>query len=409
MSEQCVIIGAGHGGSQAAASLRQDGYQDRIVLLSDEKDLPYHKPPLSKGFLKSPDIPVLVLRNENFYRENQIELILGASVAGIDHSPMTVRLADGTRIPYTSLILATGSRPRLPALDGIGLAGVLSLRSQADARHLSAVVAGAAAVVIIGAGYIGMELAHTLQGLGRAVTLLETAPRILARSVAPQMSDHVHARSVKAGIDIVLGARVTALKGVGGKVTHVQTDDGRVFPADLVIIATGAVPNVELAAAAGLAIDNGIVIDAHMRTSSSSILAIGDCVSFHQHHADRRLRLESVQNATDQARNAARTLVGRPETYRELPWFWSDQGDMKLQSAGLAFEADRLITVGSPSDNAFAIYHYRKGSLIAVDTLNRPADHMVARRLIAAGMSPAEDDVLAGPQRLKELVLAARS
>lgn len=409
MREQCVIVGAGHGGSQAAASLRQEGYQGRIVLLSDEHDVPYHKPPLSKGFLKSPSTPVLVLRPEDFYRENGVDIIFGATVAAIERSSATVHLAGGTRIPYTNLILATGSRPRIPELDGIALEGVMSLRTLADARRMNEALANAKSVAIIGAGYIGMELAHTLTGLGRTVTLLEAAPRILARSVAPQMSAHVHARSVAAGIEIIMGAKVSSLKGSGGKVTHIRTDDSRTLAADLVIIATGAVPNVELAAAAGLATDNGIVIDDHMRSSDPSILAIGDCVSFHQRHAGLRLRLECVQNATDQARNAAKTLVGRPETYQELPWFWSDQGDMKLQSAGLAFNADHLITTGSPPDNAFAIYHFRKGRLIAVDTLNRPGDHMMARRLIAAGKSPSHDDVLAGTQRLKELMLQAAS
>lgn len=405
MKEQCVIVGAGHGGSQAAASLRQEGYQGRIVLLSDEQDLPYHKPPLSKGFLKSPGTPVLMLRSEEFYRQNGIDIVYGAAVAAIDSSNRTIRLSAGTRIDYTKLILATGSRPRMPAFDGISLSGVLSLRTLADARRMSEALSDAEAVAVIGGGYIGMELAHTLTGLGRKVTVLETVPRILARSVAPQISDHVHARSIAAGIDIIVGAKVASLIGSGGKVTHVRIADGRTLPADLVILGTGAVPNVELAQQANLAVNNGIEIDRNMRTSDPDILAIGDCVSFDQWHAARRLRLECVQNATDQAKNAAKTLTGRPEDYHDLPWFWSDQGDMKLQTAGLAFDADHLITTGSPADNAFAVYHYRNGNLIAVDAVNRPADHMLARRLIAAGISPSRDDVLAGPQRLKEIMM----
>ncbi|MGI6856216.1 NAD(P)/FAD-dependent oxidoreductase [Mesorhizobium sp. 1B3] len=404
MREQCVIVGAGHAGSQAAASLRQEGYAGRIVLVSDEHDLPYHKPPLSKAFLKSPENPALVLRNADFYRDNEIEIVHGATVDEIDRPAMAVRLGDGTNLSYTHLVLATGSRPRVPALDGATLEGVVSLRTLSDAKRLNELLQGAADVVIVGGGFIGMELAHTLTVLGRKVTVLEAAPRVLARSVAPEVSRHVHARSLAAGIDIIAQGKVAAIGDDNGKLSHVRLEGGRVLPADLVILGVGAVPNIELAVTAGLAAENGVVVDDHMRTSDPAILAVGDCASFTHWQAGRQLRLESVQNATDQAKNAAKTIAGRPAPYRDVAWFWSDQGDMKLQTAGLAFDADHRIITGSPEANAFAVYHFRGAELVAVDSVNRPADHMIARKLLAAGISPSEADVLAGPQRLKELL-----
>lgn len=404
MQEHCVIVGAGHGGVQLAASLRQEAYDGRITLVSGEPDLPYHKPPLSKGFLKAPDAPVLMLRHADFYRDNAIDLILGETVAAIERQGKTITLARGADIAYTKLVLATGARARLPDLEGTALKGVMSLRSLADARTLSDALGEASAVAIIGGGYIGMELAHTVAGLGRAVTVLEAAPRLLARVVAPEISYHVHDRSIVAGITIRTGVQIRSLKGMGGKVTQVELAGERPIPADVVILGTGALPNIELACDAGLAIADGIAVDRHLRTSDPDILALGDCVSFEQFHAGRRLRLECVQNATDQARHAAKTLTNRPAPYRELPWFWSDQGDMKLQTAGLALDADRTVMTGSPEENAFAVHHFREGRLIAADTINRPADHMLARRLLAAQIPITPADVAAGQARLKEML-----
>lgn len=404
MQEHCVIVGAGHGGVQLAASLRQEAYDGRITLVSGEPDLPYHKPPLSKGFLKAPDAPVLMLRHADFYRDNAIDLILGETVAAIERQGKTITLASGAGIAYTKLVLATGARARLPNLEGTALKGVMSLRNLADARTLSDALGEASAIAIIGGGYIGMELAHTVAGLGRAVTVLEAAPRLLARVVAPEISHHVHDRSIVAGITIRTGVQIRSLKGMGGKVTQVELAGERPIPADVVILGTGALPNIELACDADLAIADGIAADRHLRTSDPDILALGDCVSFEQFHAGRRLRLECVQNATDQARHVAKTLTNRPAPYRELPWFWSDQGDMKLQTAGLALDADRTVMTGSPEENAFAVHHFREGRLIAADTINRPADHMLARRLLAAQIPITPADVAAGQARLKEML-----
>lgn len=404
MQEHCIITGAGHGGVQAAASLRQEAYQGRITLVSEEPDLPYHRPPLSKGFLKAPTAPILELRNEAFYQDNGIDLLCGMRVTGIDAFKKTISLAGGDKLAYTNLILATGSRPRMPEIIGIELDGVICLRCLADARRLDEELSRPSSIVIIGGGYIGLELAHTLAGLGHTVTVAEVAPRLLARSLPPAMSEHVKTRSAKAGIGFHIGVAIDRIAGSHGRVALA---DGRSLPADIVILGTGALPNVELAAQAGLTVSNGIEVDAHMRTSDPSILAVGDCTNFHQFHAGQRLRLESVQNATDQGRNAARTMVDRPRAYRELPWFWSDQGDMKLQTAGLAIDADETIMTGEPAENAFAIHQFRAGKLIAVDTINRPAEHMLARRLIGTRTTPTLEDVLAGPRRLKEMLKEA--
>lgn len=404
MKESCVIVGGGHGGSQIAVSLRQEGFQGRVILINDEHDLPYHKPPLSKSFLKTSEGTTLVLRPESTYRDNAIDLVLGARVEVIDRQAATVKLSDGTRLGYGKLILATGARAFIPPLEGTALEGVHSLRNVADARKLNDAVAQSHAIAIIGAGYIGMELAHTLSALGRHVTLIEAAPRILGRSVATAVSHHVQQRTIATGIDIVLGAKAKTIEGSVGRVAAVRLTDGRTVDADLVLIGAGAVPNLEIATAVGLAVDNGVMVNAHMQTSDPNILAIGDCVNFSHWHARRQVRLESVQNATDQAKNAAKTILGHAVPFQEVPWFWSDQGDMKLQTAGIAFDADRFIVSGSPDNNAFAVYHYSGSRLLAVDTVNRAAEHMVARRLLAAGIDPTPHDIEAGLPRLKEML-----
>ncbi|WP_378942014.1 NAD(P)/FAD-dependent oxidoreductase [Mesorhizobium sp. ANAO-SY3R2] len=403
MGERCIIVGAGHGGSQAAVSLRQEGYAGEIVLISDETDIPYHKPPLSKAYLKSPDADGLVLRPESVYRDDSIDLLLGARVDAIRVDDRKLALGDGREIEWTDLVLATGARARIPDLPGVGLDGVVTLRSMADARHIRNMMPGIHDVVIVGGGFIGMEMAHSCSMLGKKVTLIEAAPRVLGRSVAEVVSVHAKARCRVAGIDIFTGIQVAGFEEEGGRVAAVRTADGQRFEADMVVLGIGAVPNVELAIEAGLAVDNGIVVDAHMRSSAPHIYAIGDCASYDHHHAGRRVRLESVQNATDQARHVARSIAGRPNPYREVAWFWSDQGDMKLQTAGLSFDADRHFISGNPEDNAFSVYHFQGTRLLAVDSINRPADHMIARRLLAAGMSPTEADIAAGPQHLKQL------
>jgi 3-phenylpropionate/trans-cinnamate dioxygenase ferredoxin reductase subunit len=403
MGDRCIIVGAGHAGSQAAISLRQEGYAGDIVLINDETDLPYHKPPLSKSYLKSPDSGGLVLRPESVYRDNSIELMLGVRVEKIYLDDRKLVLADGRELDWTHLILATGARARIPNLPGIDLDGVVTLRSMEDARRIREMMSDVQNVVIVGGGFIGMEMAHSCLALGKATTLIEAAPRVLARSVAPMVSAHVEKRSRAVGIDIFTGVQLAVIEGEGGRVKAVATADGRRFEADMVVLGIGAVPNVELAAEAGLLVDNGIVVDGHMRTSAPHVYAVGDCVSYDHHQVGRRVRLESVQNATDQAKHVARSILGHSDSFAEVAWFWSDQGDMKLQTAGLSLDANHCVVSGNPEENAFSVYHFQGARLVAVDSINRPADHMIARRLLAAGLSPSEADIAAGAQHLKQL------
>lgn len=407
MDDRCIIIGAGHAGSQAAISLRQEGYTGEIVLINDEEDIPYHKPPLSKSYLKAPEHGGLVLRPESTYRDNQIELVFGHRVDTVSTGDRTVTLDDGRVLNWSELVFATGARARIPDVSGVDLDGVVTLRRMQDARRIAAMMPEVQNVVIIGGGFIGLEMAHSAIALGKKTVLIEAAPRVLGRSVATHISAHVEARSRSAGIALLTGVGVQEIEGANGRVIGVRAVDGSIFPADMVVIGTGAVPNVELAEAAGLLIDNGIVVDEHMRASTEHVYAIGDCVSYDHFHAGRRVRLESVQNATDQAKHVARSIVGRAMPFREVAWFWSDQGDMKLQTAGLSFDADRHILSGNPEENAFSVFHFAGDRLVAVDSINRPADHMIARRLLAAGISPTEADIAAGAARLKELIANA--
>jgi 3-phenylpropionate/trans-cinnamate dioxygenase ferredoxin reductase component len=407
MGNRCIIIGAGHAGSQAAISLRQEGYAGEITLINDEQDIPYHKPPLSKSYLKAPESGVLVLRPENTYRDNNIEMLFGRRVDAVSLTDKTVTLDDGAILSWSELVFATGARARIPDVPGVDLEGVVTLRRLDDARRIAAMMPNVQNVVIIGGGFIGLEMAHSAIALGKKTVLIEAAPRVLGRSVATHISAHVEARSRAADITLLTGLGVTSIEGENGRVTGVTAADGTVYPADMVVLGTGAVPNVELATQAGLAIDNGIVVDEHMRASVEHVYAIGDCVSYDHFHAGRRVRLESVQNATDQAKHVARSIVGRGTPFRDVAWFWSDQGDMKLQTAGLSFDADRHILSGNLEDNAFSVFHFAGDRLVAVDSINRPTDHMLARRLLAAGINPTEDDIASGVARLKELLASA--
>lgn len=407
MDNRCIIIGAGHAGSQAAISLRQEGYVGEIVLINDEQDIPYHKPPLSKSYLKAPESGILVLRPENTYRDNNIEMLFGRHVDGVSLTDKTITLDEGTVLAWSELVFATGARARIPDVSGVDLDGVVTLRRLSDARHMAEMMPNVQNVVIIGGGFIGLEMAHSAIALGKKTVLIEAAPRVLGRSVATHISAHVEARSRAADITLLTGLGVTSIEGENGRVTGVTAADGTVYPADMVVLGTGAVPNVELAIQAGLSIDNGIVVDEHLRTSVEHVYAIGDCVSYDHFHAGRRVRLESVQNATDQAKHVARSIVGRGTPFRDVAWFWSDQGDMKLQTAGLSFDADRHILSGNLEDNAFSVFHFAGDRLVAVDSINRPADHMIARRLLAAGINPTEEDIAAGAARLKELLASA--
>jgi 3-phenylpropionate/trans-cinnamate dioxygenase ferredoxin reductase subunit len=383
-----IIVGGGHGGSQLAASLREKGYDGPLTLVSAEPDIPYQRPPLSKAFLKDPSHDLLPLRPASFYEKHAVALRLGVEVTAIDRNARTVRLSDGSELHFAKLALATGARPRVPTIEGIDLLGIFYLRHSDDARRLRGRLHDAGDVVVVGGGFIGLEIAATARLLGKTVTVLEATGRLMGRVVAPEISSHFLELHLGWGSDVRLKTAIGRVIGEDGRVVAVETDSGERIPADLVVIGIGVLPNVELATGIGLEAQNGILVDETMATSDPDVVAIGDCVSFPHWEIGSRVRLESVQNAVDQAKAAAGTLLGRPEPYRAVPWFWSDQGDVKLQMVGLSAGATRSVLRGEPESGAFSVFHFKGERLAAIDSVNRPADHMVGRRLIAAGASP---------------------
>ena len=401
MSNGVVIIGAGHGGVQAAASLREEGYDGRITLIGDEAELPYHKPPLSKTFIKDAQAKPQILRAEAFYSGASIDLLFGKSVESIDPVSKRLKLASGGSLAFDKAILATGSRPRMLPIEGGPLAGVLSLRSVADARLIRTLAAIVEDVVIIGGGFIGLEIAATLAAGGRRVTVIEAQERLLARAVAPAISAHVAERLASFGVRVLTRTTVSRIEGEDGHVSAVLTSAGERIPARMLIVGIGVVPNAELAAAAGLVTANGIRVDARMLTSAPDVLAIGDAASYRHWFTGSDVRLESVQNATDQARLAARTITGHADAYSAVPWFWSDIGDMKLQMVGLTAGSDRQIVSGEQADNKFSVFHYAGPKLIGIESVNRPADHMLGRKMMGLGFSPDAEIAAGGGDALK--------
>ena len=390
-----VIVGAGQAGSQVAASLRDKRFAGRIVLVGDEPGAPYQRPPLSKTYLTGQLASArLALRPMSFYDEHDIELIAGHAVS-IDRERQRLWLASGRALEYTHLVLATGARNRELSVPGAQLDGVLGLRTMADADRIRGGLGTARDIVVIGGGFIGLEFAASAAKLGRAVTVVEASPRVMTRAVSPAVSEFYRALHERHGNRVLVGAGVAALHGTT-KVSAVELADGAVLPADLVVVGIGVIPNTELAAEAGLAVDNGIVVDAHMRTSDPDVSAIGDCAAYPCRHAGRQVRLESVQNAIDHGRCLADRLTGTPEPYRSVPWFWSHQFDAKLQIAGMSAGYDEAILHGDPAVGAFSVFCFRSGRLVAVESVNRVPDHMAARRLLSAGRPLSQADVVDG-------------
>ena len=391
MSFPVVIVGAGHAGVQAAASLREDGFAGSIILLSDEKDLPYQRPPLSKAFLKGEmDIHGLPLRAEAFFRDHAIDLKLGVAAARIDRAMRRVETNDVGAIPYGHLILATGSRHRRLDVPGVDLANVLTLRTIADATAIRARLSAGCKIVVIGAGFIGLEIAATAAGLGADVTVIEIA-RPMGRAVSPILSDFFLKAHVAFGARMRLSLGVAAIKGAD-KAEAVELTNGEVLPAELVIVGVGVTAEDGLARECGLECLNGVAVDAHMQTSDPAISAIGDCADFPNAALGVRTRLELVQNAVDQGRCVAARLTGKPAPYDALPWFWSDQGDLKLQIAGLSHGVDAWVVRGDPETRAFATFGFRDGKLAVVETVNRVGDHAAARRIIGTAKTVTPKD-----------------
>jgi 3-phenylpropionate/trans-cinnamate dioxygenase ferredoxin reductase subunit len=382
-----VVAGAGQAGSQTAASLREAGFTGRVVLVGDEPHLPYQRPPLSKGHLTGAAArDNLWLHPSTFYEHHDIELRLSERVNRIDRPNNRVELAGGETLGYDHLVLALGARNRTLPLAGTELDGVVGLRTLAEADDIRDRMSRARNVVVVGGGFIGLEVAATAVKLGLNTVVIEIADRLMGRVLSPRMAGWLLDAHRTRGLHAELGTSVAGLIGSGGRVTAVATTDGREFPADLVLVGVGATPNTELASAAGLPVDDGIVVDELLATEDNRISAVGDCAACPNRFAGgRRVRLESVHNATSQPRFLASRLVGRPQPYDSVPWFWSDQADLKLQIAGIGIGGGDTVLRGDPKSGRFSVFCFDDGVLCSVESLNKPGDHMASRKLLTIG------------------------
>ncbi|QFS97661.1 Rhodocoxin reductase [Labrenzia sp. THAF191b] len=391
MQEDIVIIGAGQAGAQVAQSLRQGGFEGPLRLIGDEPHPPYQRPPLSKKFLAGEiGAEGLWLRPPAFFTTNNIDHIPNTRVIAIDRGAKRLTLANGDTLPYGKLVLATGTNARLLTLEGADKKGVVTLRSIADVDVIRDILQKSSSVAIIGAGYIGLEVAAVAKSLGKSVTVIEAQDRPMKRVVSQAVSDYFSGLHKARGIELRLNTGIEAIEG-GDSVTGVRLSTGETVPAELVLVAVGAEPNDHLAAEAGLEVDNGILVDGCGQTSDPDIFAAGDCTRFYSNRYQRSVRMESVQNAIDQAKAVAQALLGQEVDYDPLPWFWSDQYDIKLQIAGLSEGYDDTKVVGSTDDSKFYVAYLHDGRLIAVDSINSPRSHMMARRVIG---EPWRDDLL---------------
>lgn len=387
-----VIVGAGQAGFQVASSLRQDGYAGRITIVGDEPGVPYQRPPLSKAYLLGKiGAHALRFRPPEYFDEHRIDR-LHDSVIAIDRAHRCVRLTSGTSVEYDHLVLAMGARNRVPAVPGVELDGVFGLRTLADTDALSPRLGSIENAVVVGAGFIGLEFAAVAAAKGIKVHVLEIADRPMARALSRPMSELFAQAHRGWGVTLDLQQGLVRIVGKSGKVTGVETSDGRHLQADLVVYGIGVLPNAELAVAAGLDVANGIRVNELLQTSDPAISAIGDVASFTSPYANTPIRLESVQNAVDQARSVAARLMGKPVPYAALPWFWTDQGELKLQIAGLSDGHDETVLLGSPESRQMSVLCFRQGCLIAVESVNRPVDHMSSRKILgrAVTLTPAQ-------------------
>jgi 3-phenylpropionate/trans-cinnamate dioxygenase ferredoxin reductase subunit len=382
MPDRCIIVGASHAAAQLIPSLRQEGWQGEILLIGDEPYLPYHRPPLSKTFLSGDKkVEDLAIRPVKFYEKNRV-LVHHGRVVAVDRKKQCIELRRGKKFIYDKLVLCTGARVRKIHIPGSDLEGVHYLRNISDVKGIQKYVAKGKSAVIIGGGYIGLETAASLKKQGMSVVVLEMAERILQRVTAPELSDFYHRIHTEEGVNIVTNITVSGLEG-GTKVERVICADGTEFDADLVIVGIGVLPNVELAEEANLNINNGILVDEQCRTNDHNIFSAGDCTNHFNKMYNCQLRLESVANASEQAKVVAASICGKEKKYNSLPWFWSDQYDLKLQIAGLSQGYDHIVIRGDQhSGRSFAAFYLKNNQLIAADCVNRPQEFMLSKRVI---------------------------
>ncbi len=404
MPDTIVVAGGGHAAAQVVDSLRREGFAGRLVMAAGEPMLPYQRPPLSKKFLGGElEADRLPIRPASFYESIHCELKLGNPVVVIDAKARELRLADGGHLDYDRLVLAIGGHARPLPVPGADLPGVHVLRTKADVDVIRAKIKPGVRVAIVGAGYIGLECAATFRKLGLDVTVIEMLDRVMNRVVAPEMSRFYESEHCSHGVTVLTDRKVSAFWG-NGSVAAVECTDGTQVPADLAIVGIGLVPNTALAEAAGLHCDDGIAVDEHCRTSDPNIYAVGDCCSHPSPRYGRRVRLESVDNAFEQAKTAAANICGRALAHDKTPWFWSDQYELKLQIVGLSQQYDRVVLRGDPASRSFSCCYLRDGDLIALDAVNHGKDFMAARKMIAERAQPDPARLADDSVALKETV-----
>ncbi len=403
-SERIVIVGGGQAAAQACASLRLFGFAGDITLIGEEAALPYQRPPLSKAYMKGELAEErLYFKPATWYEDQKIDTVLSVKATEIDRSAQTVALEHGGSVAYDALILATGSRPRALPIEGADLDGVFDLRDLSDVDRIRPRMTDGQKLVIVGAGYIGLEAAAVARQLGLDVTVLEMADRVLARVTSPIMSQFFDDEHTRQGAEIRTGAMLSALKGEDGKVTSAVLADGAELAADIVLVGIGILPNVELAEAAGIACSNGILTDRDARTNDPRVFAAGDCAARPLVHYGRKGRLESVHNAIEQGKLAAAAIMGKARPTEDCPWFWSDQYDLKLQIAGLSQGYDETVVRGDPEARKFAVFYLQNGKLIAVDAVNSPPEFLASKKLIMTGAHLAPETLSDTSKSMKEI------
>jgi 3-phenylpropionate/trans-cinnamate dioxygenase ferredoxin reductase component len=400
-----LIVGGGHGGSQAAVALRQHKFEGTIAIVSEELDPPYERPPLSKEYLAGEKpFDRIVLKPVTYWKEREIELRLGERVVAVDAQAHRVKLQSDELIGYRKLIWATGGTPRRLSCDGADLNGLHTVRSRADVDRIIAELRGVSKVLVIGGGYIGLEAAAVLRKLGREVTVLEALDRVLARVAGEPISRFYEAEHRSHGVEVRTGVTVECIEGNDDVVTGVRLGNGETVRGDMIIVGIGITPNVEPLAAAGATVSNGVHVDGHCRTSLPEVYAVGDCTLHESSFADGAwIRLESVQNANDQAQTVARWITGDSKPYETVPWFWSNQYDLKLQTVGLSAGFDELVVRGDPDSRAFSVVYLREGKIVALDCVNDVKDYAQGKALVQNGVAIAPEKLANRAHSLKEL------